>query len=178
MVFKTTVGASKLYRISLAFSLILVALNSSAQTLTSTILSGHIASRIMALPERAYAERQQLSPIRVDGVIQRVTCDNNRCRVNMRIESVKRNTSARPLAAGSVITIIDIATKDPNADPPSRIEHHAPMIGLPESSVLIPPPCSRTEAWLRPAEPSTDPNHSNAYELMAGPFGFGPSLED
>lgn len=178
MISRRPINISGLYAASLALFLVFFTLNSSAKSIAGTIFFGHIASGIMALPPRAYAERQQLSPIRVDGVIQEVTCENNRCRVKLLIESVKRNTSSWPLAKGNVIAIIDIPAQDSKADSMSPIEHQAPMIGLPDNSVHIPPPCSRIEAWLRPAEPSGDRNHSNTYQLMAGPYGFGPSLED
>ena len=162
----------------LALFLIIFALNSNSKSIADIIPSGHIASEIMALPERAYAERQQLSPIRIKGVIQQVSCENNCCRVKVMIESVKRNKSARRLVKGNIITIIDIEARHSTADSGSLNQHQAPMIGLPDNSVQIPSPSSRTEAWLRPAELSGDPRHSNSYQLMAGPYGFGPSLED
>lgn len=132
----------------------------------------------MALPPRAYAERQQLSPIRIEGIIQQVTCENNHCLVKMHIESIKRNKSAWPLAKGDIVTIIDIEANDSQTESRPSNQQQAPMIGLPDNSVHIPPLCSRTEAWLRPAERPGDHNHLNTYQLMAGPYGFGPSLED
>lgn len=176
--FRRSINTSKLPKTSLALFAINFTLTGKAQYLTSPIPSHHIAPRTVALPARAYAERQQLSPIRVYGVIQVITCENNRCRVKMLIESVKRNANARPLAKGDMVTIIDIEARDSKAESRPPNQQQAPMIGLPDNSVQIPSSSSRTEAWLRPAEPSGDPNHTNTYELMAGPYGFGPSLED
>jgi hypothetical protein len=164
--------------ISLALFVIIFPPFSNAQPLASTILSRHIAPRTMALPPRAYAERQQLSPIRVDGVIQIVSCENNCCHVKMLIESVKRNASARPLAKGDIVTIIDVEARDSTAESKPPDPRQPPIIGLSDNSVYIPPPSNRTEAWLRPAEPQGDPNQGDLYQLMAGPYGFGPSLED
>jgi hypothetical protein len=135
----------------------------------------------MALPERAYSERQKMSPIRIDGIIQEVACnENSLCQVRMQIESIKRNNSARSLANGDVIVIIALAAKAPSPSPGSLspTERQAPIIGLPDPSVRIPPIRSRAQAWLRPAEIPGGHNHANTYELMAGPYGFGPSLEE
>jgi hypothetical protein len=153
-------------------------LNSSFNSITNIVSSSHIIPEIMALPPRAYAERQQLSPIRIEGAIQQVTCENNRCHVKMLIESVRRNKSARTLTKGDILTIIDIEANDSQTESRPSNQQQAPMIGLPDNSVHIPPLCSRTEAWLRPAERPGDHNHLNTYQLMAGPYGFGPSLED
>lgn len=178
MASKRTINIFLICIAPLALFLIIFPLNSNSKSVADILLSGHIASEIMALPERAYAERQQLSPIRIKGIIQQVSCENNCCRVKMMIESVKRNKSARRLVKGSIITIIDIEPRHSRADSGSLNQHQAPMIGLPDNSVQIPSPSSQTEAWLRPAELLHDPHHFNSYQLMAGPYGFGPNLED
>lgn len=175
---RRSISTSRITAISLSIILITFSLNISDKSIASTVVYGHITSQTMALPPRAYAERQQLSPIRIKGVIQQVTCGNNRCLVKMYVKSIKRNRSSRPLTKGDVITIIDIEVSDSQTESRPPDQQQAPMIGLPNNSVHIPPICSRTEAWLRPAEPSNDRNHFNTYQLMAGPFGFGPSLED
>ena len=172
------VNIYRISTISLVIILVTFSFYSSYKSIASTVSHGHIAFEIMALPPRAYAERQQLSPIRIKGVIQQVTCDNGRCLVKMRIESIHRNKSAWPLAKGDSVTIIDIEARDSQGESRPPDKQQAPLIGLPDNSVHIPPQCSRTEAWLRPAEPSGDRNHFNSYQLMAGPYGFGPSLED
>jgi len=173
-----SIDLSRFFIIPIALFLAILSLCSSYNSIANTVPKSHRPSKIMELPPRAYAERQQLSPIRIKGVIQQVTCKNNRCIVEMNIESVKRNKSERPLAKGDIVYIIDIEVKDFKED--SRLPKHqkALIIGLPGNSVRIPPPLSRTEAWLCPAEPSDDRNHTNSYQLMAGPYGFGPSLED
>lgn len=158
--------------------MITFSLDSSHKLIASTAPYGHITFQTVALPPWAYVERQQMSPIRIEGVIQQVTCENNRCYAKMLIESVKRNKSSQQLAEGDVITIIDIEARDSQAESRPPNQQEAPIIGLPDNSVHIPTLCSRTEAWLRPAEPSGDRKHSNTFQLMAGPYGFGPSLED
>jgi hypothetical protein len=175
---KSSINISGLCIASLALFLIVFPLSSSSNPADSFPLSDNIASKFMALPERAYAERQQSSPIRIEGLIQQIVCENNRCSVKMLIESVKRNKSARTLAKGNIVTIIDIEARDSVADSRFPDRRQAPVIGLPDNSVQMPSPSSRTEAWLRPTELSGDPDHSNSYQLMAGPYGFGPSLED
>lgn len=171
--------------IALHFAFILLALthNGNSPTIATPALFGHAGSGMMALPERAYSERQKMSPIRIDGIIKEVACDENSlCRVRMHVESIKRNNSTRPLANGDVIVIIAMAAQasSPTSSPDalSSTERQAPIIGLPDPSVRIPPICSRAQAWLRPAEIPGDHNHANTYELMAGPYGFGPSLEE
>ena len=172
-----SINLSRFSIIPIALFLAIFSLCSSYNRIANIAPNGHKSSKVMALPPRAYTERQQLSPIRIEGVIQQVTCENNRCLVKMHVESIKRNKSARPLARGNIITIIDIEVSDSKAQSNSPNQQQAPIIG-PDNSVRIPPPLSRTEAWLCPAEPSDDRNHTNSYQLMAGTYGFGPSLED
>ncbi len=174
MTYRKLVTIAESHRYKLALLLIILVLSCGAKSIEITSTPEQISSHTMALPERAYAERQQLSPIKIDGVIQEVSCENSRCRVKILIESVKRNTSARRLFKGDVITIVDITTQNANPDSGLPIQQKNPMIGLPDNTVNIPPPFSRTEAWLRPAKLSS----TNTYELMAGPFGFGPNLEE
>lgn len=178
MAIKRPISQFGFYAVLTILALIIYSPNVGALPITKNIVPNPIASGIMALPERAYAERQQLSPIRVDGVIQELACENNLCRVKMLVKAVKRNTSPRPLAAGDIIAVINIPVAESKNDSMPPTTHQAPLIGLPDFSVHIPQPCSQTEAWLRPAEPSSDRNEVNNFELMAGPFGFGPSLED
>ena len=175
---KRSINLSRLPIISLALLLVIFSLNSSCKSIANNAPNSYKSSIIMALPPRAYAERQQLSPIRIEGVIQQVTCENNRCNVKMMVESVRRNKTEMELVQGDIITIVDVEDRDSKTDskPPNQLQ--APKIGLPDNSVQIPSPCSRTEAWLRPAGQSGDRNHSKSYQLMAGPYGFGPSLED
>ena len=173
-----SINLSRFSIIPIALFLAIFSLCSSYNSIANTAPNSHKSSKVMALPLRAYAERQQLSPIRIEGVIQQATCENNRCLVKMHIESIKRNNSEWPLAKGDIVNIIDIEVKDSKAESSLPNHQQALIIGLPDNSVRIPPPRSRTEAWLRPAEPSGDRNHSNTYQLMAGPYGFGPSLED
>lgn len=131
----------------------------------------------MSLPDRAYGERQQASPIRIHGVVTEVTCEPHRCRVAIRIESVDRNVSTRPLNKGDTITVLVVPTGASSGALP-RTGFQAPPIGLPDNSVRIPPVSSHTQAWIRPAEVGTSEAQAQLYELMAGPFGFGPNLED
>jgi len=173
-----SIDLSRFSIIPIALFLAIFSLCSSQDSIANTVPKSHNPSKIMVLPPRAYAERQQLSPIRIDGVIQQVTCENNLCLVKMNIESIKRNNSEWPLAKGDTVNIIDIKVKDCKEELWLPNHQKALIIGLPDNSVRIPPPLSRTEAWLRPAEPSGDRNHTNSYQLMAGPYGFGPSLED
>lgn len=133
---------------------------------------------MMALPDRAYAERQQLSPIRIHGLVKQVTCEDRQCRVSMHVESIERNHSTRILSKGDLITVLATSSTIPSSDPPLPIGHQAPLIGVPDNSVRIPSVSSHTNAWLRPAEGLPGASQAQIYELTAGPFGFGPSLED
>jgi hypothetical protein len=131
----------------------------------------------MALPDRAYGERQELSPIRILGVIKDVSCRERQCRVLIQIESVERNRSSKALRNGDIITVLVVSAPSSAGDgPPHTLQ--APAIGVPDNSVRIPPVASHTRAWLRPAEGATSKDPADLYELLAGPFGFGPNLED
>lgn len=143
-----------------------------------SLLSG---DGLMALPPRAYAEQQRFSPIRVEGVIQRVVWSDTRCRIVILLESVKRNTTATSLASGDVIVVTAIAAQDSRPEAPAPAERKAFVLGVPDVAVRIPRPSTRTEAWLRPVAVSGDrsgPGQASTFEVMAGPYGFGPSLED
>ncbi|MEB3334470.1 MAG: hypothetical protein VKP70_05750 [Cyanobacteriota bacterium] len=131
----------------------------------------------MALPDRAYGERQQASPIKISGVVKEVMCVDHHCHVSIQIEAIKRNTSAKVLHPGDVITVRAVSAPSSSGPrPPAGLQ--APPIGRPDNAVSIPPLASHTQAWLRPAEATTGAGQTQLYELLAGPFGFGPDLED
>lgn len=131
----------------------------------------------MTLPDRAYGERQQLSPIRIHGVVKHVTCKQSQCRVAIQIESIDRNRSESTLNKGDLITVLVVPNHPGSADcQPTSVQ--TPPIGRPTNTVCIPPISSHTQAWLRPSATVTSEAQAQLYELMAGPFGFGPNLED
>ena len=124
----------------------------------------------MALPDWAYAERQRLAPIVVKGEVMEVLCDEMQCTLQMQILQVIRNQTDRDIVPGCSLLINFVGNTPPkwptlNQDPPP--------IGSPAMSVEIPTVGDQTDAWLRPAESDSD-----AYDLTAGKYGFGPNIEN
>ena len=146
--------------------------------ITSVQNSESTALPTMALPDRAYAERQRLSPIRLKGLDQPIRCDRSGCSVSVLIESIERNKSPAHLIEGSTIAIVEIEASNTKTIPNPASLDQSPMMGMPDNSVHIPPPGSRTEAWLRPATLSKDTYYTTTFHLMGGPYGFGPDLEE
>jgi hypothetical protein len=131
--------------------------------------SAPLAAPLMTLPPWAYRQRQELSPIQLEGVVEAVRCSRLHCLVALRVSTVQRNTTASPIQVGDRIQIEAIpqhtASQVPaGSAPPSSI-------GAPQAGVRIPRIGAHTAAWLRPS-----PQHAGAFELLAGPYGFGPDL--
>jgi hypothetical protein len=131
----------------------------------------------MSLPDRAYGERQQVSPIKIQGVVKDVTSEQRQCCVVIQVESIDRNRSEKILKKGDLITVLVISER-PSSDGFQPTSFQAPPIGRADCSADIPSVSSHTQAWLRPAVAGTSDAEAPVYELMAGPFGFGPNLED
>lgn len=123
----------------------------------------------MALPDWAYAERQRLAPILVRGEVMEVSCDKMQCTLKMQILQVLRNQSQRNINPGDFLSINFVGQVSPECRTPSPCP---PPIGSPVMSVKIPNVRDQTDAWLRPAEGTSD-----TYDLTSGKYGFGPNLE-
>lgn len=127
------------------------------------------AHQIMTLPPWAYRQRQELSPIQIEGVVEAVRCRDRQCLVSIRVTSVRRNATEVAIHVGDRLQIHATEQPAPSVAPPGSARP-AP-IGLPQQGVSIPSIGQRTPAWLRPS-----PQRSGEFELMAGPYGFGPEL--
>lgn len=123
---------------------------------------------IMTLPPWAYRQRQQLSPLQLEGVVEAVRCQQRHCLVQLRVTAVHRNATGSPIQVGARIQIQALAPLSA-AQAPAATAPPAPP-GTPDPGVRIPPIGAHTAAWLRPS-PQPD-----VFELMAGPYGFGPDL--
>lgn len=123
----------------------------------------------MALPDWAYGQRQRLSPVLVMGEVMDVSCVETQCTLTMSVLEILRNQSQRYMESGDLISVDFVGNvpeedQSPGATPP--------LMGSPVASVTIPTVGDHKFAWLRPNDKG-----ENYYELMAGPYGFGPNLE-
>lgn len=133
------------------------------------------AAPTMALPDHAYGERQVLSPIRILGMVKKITCGSTECRVEIQVRSVERNRSQALLKPGQRITVLTTAASPAASGMPTSAG--IPAIGAAKPSVRIPAVSTLTQVWMRPALRSPSQPTTNLYELTAGPYGFGPNLE-
>lgn len=123
----------------------------------------------MTLPPWAYRQRQELSPIQLEGVVEAVHCSQRHCLVALRVNAVQRNRTTSPIQVGDRIQIEAIPQHTAAPAPAGSAPPAA--IGAPQPGVEIPPIGAGTAAWLRPS-----PHQAGAFELLAGPYGFGPDL--
>jgi len=131
--------------------------------------SATLIAPIMTLPPWAYRQRQQLSPLQLEGVVEAVRCRCRHCLVLLRVTAVQRNATGSPIQVGAQIQIQALAPLSAVQAPGGTAPPAPP--GTPDPGVRIPPIGAHTAAWLRPA-----PQPGAAFELMAGPYGFGPDL--
>jgi len=156
------------WKTHLRFTVVVVMLFNSCSYPPPPLLEKPIST--MALPDWAYGERQRLSPILVKGEITAVSCSGIQCTLTMKILEVLRNQSPRDIAPGYSVSISFVGNIPSECHPPDPCL--PPPIGEPIISVDIPKIDDQRYAWLRPVNGDSD-----AYELMAGEYGFGPNLE-
>lgn len=131
--------------------------------------SATLIAPIMTLPPWAYRQRQQLSPLQLEGVVEAVHCRQRHCLVLLRVTAVHRNTTGSPIQVGARIQIQALAPR--RAAQASGGSAPPTTPGTPDPGVRIPAIGAHTAAWLRPS-----PQPGGMFELMAGPYGFGPDL--
>ena len=144
-----------------------------------TIPTPPVFSGVMALPDTAYAALQKQSPILIKGSIQSVSKDYSV--VTVRIIKIERNLSSIELLRDSEIHIhVDLPSLPESGDSfgDQKDGLIPPTPGMFKEKVVIPSINDTVDIWIRPTPREQIEVVNVPFQLLAGPYGFGPNLED